>query len=139
MSHKVFDAASNGVTHRTEGGQSLFITASDGARIRKTPVLLPARAREVGALLGGVIADCHDEVHRRLAFELIERLRAMACRLADVDPNLAHRLDRQRMHAAWMGSRAKDCITAPSASAQEPLGHLRARRIMRAEKQDAHW
>src|SRR5689334_16164843 len=42
------------------------------------------------------------------------------------------------MHASRMSSRAEDNIATSATRPQQPFGHLRPRRIVGAEKQDAH-
>ena len=88
---------------------------------------------EQRATLVRVVAD-RDHIVEVLTGERIQRLGRVP---ADVDPELAHRLDRQRLHTRFLSSGAEDFEPVAGHVTQQSLGHLAAGRVVRAEEENA--
>src|SRR5690349_11877596 len=110
-----------------KGGQAFFFTSLDTAGIRETPMDLIARMRKVRTRFCCLIADGHDQIHRRL---IMKFLQAFGTVMADVNADFLHDFDGQRMDHTWLSSCTKDRIENPSSCAEQTLGHLRARGVM---------
>src|SRR5262249_31338846 len=126
----------NHVSHLAKCLQSLRLRAGRSAWVRKAPMLLAPSTWKEGALLRCVVADGHNQVER-LALECVQTLRIVSCSLADVDAELGHRADRQRMHRTRVRPSTEGGIMGPAACLEPALGHLRARRVVRTEEEDA--
>src|SRR5579859_5882786 len=97
---------------------------------------LKMRAGEEGALLCRFIADGNHEVHWGLIGKLFDAFCTVACGFTEGDTHFGHRPDGKRMHTCGMRARAEDGVALTTPGAQQTLGHLRARRIVRAEKEN---
>ena len=85
----------------------------------------------LGPQLGGLVAD-GDHGVEWLPEIPIERLALLG---RDVDAQLPHRSNRQRPDVGRFGSGREHLESVVSQMAQQPLGHLTARRVVGAEKQ----
>ncbi len=81
----------------------------------------------------GVVADGHDEIEL-LVDELVDLLGAVA---ADIDADLGH--DQNAPRRTWPGSVPAEngLETVAVQGVDQPLGHLGAGRVVRADEQDA--
>ena len=120
---------SNGVADATEDLEALGLSAARDRWVRQLPAKLQAAARWDGA---AGVAHGDDDVPA-LA-DIVDRL---ALLFGDVDAELAHDRDGQRMDPRRLRTCALDLEAVTGERAQEALGHLRAGRVVGAEEQDA--
>src|SRR5207248_1227003 len=120
------------IAHATKDCKPRRLIARRRSRVIKTPMDALRRSRKDGAMLARVIAD-RDHVIERLSDELINRLRALR---RDVYADLPHRRYRFRPHTRRLRARAEDLEARAAIVAQQPFGHLAARRVAGAENPD---
>src|SRR5215510_4462494 len=84
------------------------------------------------AMLVGVIADS-DYVIEVLAEKFIDRLRSV---MGDVDVEFTHRTNRLGTNKGGYGARARNLKAISGHRPQQPFGHLTARRVAGAEKEN---
>src|SRR5690349_14683223 len=120
------------VANAPERSQARLPVAFDGGRVLEAPVDALGRVGENRAALPRVVTD-GDDVVESPARELVDRFRAVA---GDVDSELLHRLDRLGTDVARARPRARDLERGAAVVAQQPLGHLAAGRVARAENEN---
>ncbi len=101
-------------------------------RVRETPVDMLRVSRKHRAHFSHAVAN-GDDIVECLPDEIIQVFGAL---VADVDPYLGHRLQRERMDGLRLASRAEDLDSAPAERAHDALRHLRAGAVVRAQQQD---
>jgi len=123
------DARLDGVSDATKYLEALRSRAARRRRIGQLPAKLQSAARRDRAAR---VAHRNDDVPG-----LAHSVHGFARLLRDVDPDLAHRRDRQRMDARGAGAGALHFEPIGSEGTQEPLGHLRAGGVLRTKKEHA--
>src|SRR5579875_3566678 len=104
-----------------EGGKAFLFTAFNTAWIGEVPVYLVAGVGKEWTSFSRLIADCHDQVHRRLVAELFQAFRSL---LTDINTNLSHYLDCQWMYDAGLGASTEHRVGRSTPATKQPLGHL---------------
>src|SRR5919201_5888425 len=94
-------------------------------RILERPVPHPLRLRRDRARL--VLAADGDDRIELAIHEVADALRALS---RNVDPDLAHRLDRERLHVRRLAARAADVEAIPAHPPQQAFGDLRPRAVV---------
>src|SRR3974390_929112 len=101
--------------------------------IFKTAVHRDGRTREDRATLFSVVTN-RKYVVEQLVHEFVHALGTLA---GNIDAQLAHDFDRFRTNAARPGPSAECLEEVSRVMSQQAFGHLAARRVPRAENQDA--
>ena len=123
------DARSYGVADAAEDLEALGFVATRGCGIRQLPAELQATPWRDGTAR---VAHRYDDIPT-----LADLIDGLALLLGDVDAELAHDRDGERMHAGRFRTCALDLEAVSGERTQESLGHLRAGRVVGAEEEDA--
>ena len=124
------------IAHATEHCHLLLFTASGMRGIVKAPVMAIQLTRKNRACLIGVAAN-GDHRFDLVAEELVEVLRAM---IADVDADLGHGLDAERMDITRrFRARALDAVLVAERGLQDAFGKVGPAAVAGAENEDGGW
>src|SRR5204862_2110872 len=121
------------VADAAKGRESLVLRPRHGRRVVEAPVQPHDTSREHRTALVRAVAH-GDHVVPLLAEEAIDCLRGVA---TDVDRDLVHGANRERMHACGFGARAFHVEPIARERAEKSFGHLASTGVVRAEDQDA--
>jgi len=118
------------IAHFPESRQFLFMAAGDGRRIRETHVDSLDSPEENRTTLRRMVAKGYDEIEF-LVREFVDGLGAMP---GNVDSQLAHRGDRQRMNGSGLCSGREGLQFPRQVMVDQPLGHLAPGAVVGADK-----
>src|SRR5579875_2151158 len=117
----------------TECGKAFLFTAFNTAWIGKAPMYLVTGVGKEWAGFSRLIANCHNQVHRRLIAKLFQ---AFCPLVADINANLLHYFDRQWMYDAGMGASTEHRVGRSATGAEQPLRYLRTGRVVCTKEED---
>jgi len=123
------DARSYGVANAAEDLEALGLGPARGGRIRQLPAELQAATWRYGATR---VAHRYDDIPA-----LADLIDGFALLVRDVNAELAHDRDGERMDPRRLRPCALDLEPVSGEGAQESLGHLRAGRVVGAKEEDA--
>src|SRR6476619_7428305 len=134
MSQKLINFCCDLIADVTKDGKPFLFASLGLTRIGEAPMDLLSSIGEVWAGFSSFITDGHDQIHCWLVAKRVQTLRPMR---TEIEPDLAHGLDRQWMHHAWFRACAEDFVGNTASCSQQPLCHLGAGGVVGTQKEHA--
>ena len=130
-----FKAGANLVADFARAGKALFVCAAERGWIWKTPVQSLGHTGKDRAALGAAFVADRDHVGEQFAgFENVEH--GLSLILRNINPNLAHRFDRQRVESPRFEPSALRLKMIAANLFQKRFRHLAAGAVMDTDEQD---